>query len=98
MTSVARYFDLVILHDVLLKDSVTTYIELRLLLGKGVEISFRKETVVARDVVSNFRSTDGQFIVHIDHLLVVFIKSISGVVAMGTKSASILSLEEGSLG
>jgi len=42
----------VILNNVLLDDSVTSSSEFRLILSVRVEISLRKETVVARDVVS----------------------------------------------
>jgi hypothetical protein len=94
VTSVSRDFNLVILNDVLLKDSVTAFSKLRLLLSMSVEISFRKETVVTRDVVGNFRSTDGQLIVHILHLLVVLIQVISRVVTVGSQCAAVFCLEE----
>ena len=94
MTSVSRHFNLVILNDVLLKDSVTAFVKLRLVLSVSVEISFRKETVVPGDVVGNFRSTDGQLIVYILHLLVVLIQVISRVVAVGSQCATVFCLEE----
>jgi hypothetical protein len=97
VTSVSRHFNLVILNDVLLKDSVTAFVKLRLVLSVSVEISFRKETVVPGDVVGNFRSTDGKLIVHVLHLLVCVVQSISRVVTVGSKSAAVFSLEEGSL-
>ena len=94
VTSVSRDFNLVILNDVLLKDSVTAFSKLRLLLSMSVEISFRKETVVPGDVVGNFRSTDGQLIVYILNLLVVLIQVISRVVAVGSQCATVFCLEE----
>jgi len=94
VAGIARHFDLVILNNVLLKDSVTSLRKLRLVLGKRIEISFRQETVVTGDVVRNFRSTDRQLIVHVLHLLMLVVQSISGVVTVGSKGAAVLSLEE----
>jgi len=45
-------------------------------------------------VVGNFRSTDRQLIVHVLHLLMLVVQSISGVVSVGSKGAAVLSLEE----
>jgi len=94
VTSVSGHLNLVILNDVLLEDSVTAFSKLGLLLGMSVEISFREETVVPRDVVGNFRSTDGELIVDILHLFVLLIQSISRVVAVGSQSTAVFSLEE----
>ena len=50
--------DLVILTNVLLDDSGTARFEGRLLKSSSIEISFRKETVVAGNVFGNFRSSN----------------------------------------
>jgi hypothetical protein len=84
VTSVSRNFNLVILDDVLLKDSVTSVVKLGLLLSVRIEISFRKETVVPGNVVGNFRSTDRKLIVYVLHLLMFVVQSISRVVTVGS--------------